>query len=175
MSANSRLTTVVHAVCWLELARRHGRPALTSAEIADSLASHPVLVRRTLAPLRNCGLLKVTGRGPGAGWSLTRPATEVTLADLYSASAEPAPFNLHPHEPKQTCPVGYGIRPVLGDVYAEVEVVIRTTLAKRTITDVLDATLAEHPLAATAGDHALDPEEPRRLPNNSQPKVPPSL
>ena len=149
MSANSRLTTAVHALCWLELARRGGRPTLTSAEIGDSLASHPVLVRRTLAPLRDHGLLEVTGHGPGAGWRLTRPAADVTLADLHSALAEQAPFGLHPHEPKPTCPVGYGIRPVLGDVYADVETAITAALATRTIADVLDTTLAEHPLPAT--------------------------
>jgi Rrf2 family protein len=155
MSANSRLTTAVHALCWLELARRGGRPALTSAEIAESLASHPVLVRRTLAPLRDRGLLEVTGRGPGAGWRLARPAADVTLADLHSALEEQAPFDLHPHEPKQTCPVGHGIRPVLRDVYAEVDTAIRTTLANRTIADVLDTTLAEHPLS-TASPQVLE-------------------
>lgn len=156
MSANSRLTAAVHALCWLEFARRDGRPTLTSSEIADSLASHPVLVRRTLAPLRDRGLLEVTGRGPGAGWRLTRPAAKVTLADLHSALAEQAPFALHPHEPKQTCPVGYGIRPVLAAAYAEVETAIKTTLATRTIADVLDTTLAEQPLPTTAADNVLD-------------------
>jgi DNA-binding IscR family transcriptional regulator len=146
MSANSRLTIAVHALCWLEFARRGGRPALTSAEIADSLASHPVLVRRTLAPLRDRGLLEVTGRGPGAGWRLLRPAADVSLANLYSALDERAPFELHAHEPKQTCPVGYGIRPILGELYAEVQSAIKTTLATRTIADILDTTLAEHPL-----------------------------
>jgi DNA-binding IscR family transcriptional regulator len=158
MSASSRLTTAVHALCWLELARRGGRPTLTSAEIADSLASHPVLVRRTLAPLRDHGLLEVTGRGPGAGWRLTRAAAEVTLADLHSALAEQAPFDLHPHDPKQTCPVGYGIRPVLGDVYAEVDTAIKTTLGNRTVADILDTTLAEHPLPTTPADQVPDPD-----------------
>jgi DNA-binding IscR family transcriptional regulator len=146
MSSNSRLTVAVHAACWLELARRSGRQTLTSAEIADSLASHPVLVRRTLAPLRDHGLLEVTGRGPGAGWRLSRPASEVTLADLHEALGEPPPFDLHPHEPKQTCQVGYGIRPVLGDVYAEVAAAITATLAGRTVADILDTTLLEHPV-----------------------------
>jgi DNA-binding IscR family transcriptional regulator len=96
--------------------------------------------------LRDHGLLLVTGRGPGAGWRLARPAAEITLAELHSALAEHAPFELHPHEPKQTCPVGYGIRPVLSDVYAEVETAIRTALGNRSIADVLNTTLAEHPL-----------------------------
>ncbi|HWC24932.1 MAG TPA: Rrf2 family transcriptional regulator [Flexivirga sp.] len=149
MSANSQLTVAVHALCWLEYARRTGRPALTSAEIADSLASHPVLVRRTLAPLRDHGLLEVTGRGPGAGWRLARPAAAVTLADLHAALAEPVPFDLHPHEPKQTCPVGYGIRPVLSEAYADVQSAISATLATRSVADILDATLTEHPLPAS--------------------------
>ena len=151
MSANSRLTTAVHALCWLELARRRGRPSLTSAEIADSLASHPVLVRRTLAPLRDHGLIEVSGRGPGAGWRMTRPAADVSLADLHAALSEPTPFDLHPHEPKQTCPVGYGIRPVLTDVYAEVGAAIRVALARRSIADVLDTTLVRHPVPHDPG------------------------
>ena len=154
MSANSRLTTAVHALCWLELARRHGRPSLTSAEIADSLASHPVLVRRTLAPLRDGGLLEVVGRGPGAGWRLVRSAATLTLADVHDALAEPGPFDLHPHEPKQDCPVGYGIRPVLGNVYAEVAAAVRATLDGRTIADVLDTTLADHPLPGGSGSRS---------------------
>jgi hypothetical protein len=76
--------------------------------------------------------------------------------------AEHAPFELHPHEPKQTCPVGYGIRPVLSDVYAEVETAIRTALGNRSIADVLNTTLAEHPYRChqTNGILARDPDEP---------------
>lgn len=147
MSANSRLTTAVHALCWLELARRRGRPTLTSAEIADSLASNPVLVRRVLGPLRDRGVLHVVGRGPGAGWRLGRDAGDLTVADVLDAlDPAPAPFELHAHEPRQTCPVGFGLRPVLADVYAESAAAMRETLARHTIADVLDTTLARHPL-----------------------------
>jgi DNA-binding IscR family transcriptional regulator len=154
VSANSRLTTAVHALCWLELARRQGQGELTSEQIADSLASHPVLVRRVLAPLRDRGLLEVTRPGPGGGWRLTRPAGQVTLAELHTALTEQAPFALHPHEPKQTCPVGYGIRPVLAEVYRDVEAAVRGALATRTVADVLDTTLEEHPLPD--GPHNMD-------------------
>lgn len=165
MSANSRFTIAVHALCWLELARRNGRQSLTSAEIADSLASHPVLIRRTLAPLRERRLLEVTGRGPGAGWRLTGPAAGVTLADVAAALNEPAPFGLHPHEPNQACPVGYGIRPVLREVYTDVQVAIQTELTRRTIADILDTTIEEHPLPQrlTKGGTSAGRPGPRRL------------
>ena len=147
MSANSQLTTAVHALCWLELARRRGADALSSERVAASLASHPVLIRRCLGPLRDAGILTV-GRGRGAGWSLARPADEITLGEVYAALGQPETFALHPHEPNLDCPVGFGIRPVLVQAYDEVEAAILQTLTTRTIADVLDQVLAEHPLPA---------------------------
>ncbi len=114
MSANSRLTTAIHALCWLELAARRGYPSLTSERVAASLASNPALVRKALGPLREAGLV-ASGRGPGAGWSLAKPAAEIRLDEVYDALGDDTAFALHPHEPNQECPVGFGIRPVLSD------------------------------------------------------------
>lgn len=145
MSKNAELTTAVHALCWLELASRRGRTSLTSAEVAASLASHPVQIRRTLAPLRRAGLVHVVGRGPGAGWSLGRPAETVTLRDISVALEDGSPFGLHPHQPNQECPVGAGIRPVLEDIYADVQAAMAQQLERRTIADVLDTILSADP------------------------------
>jgi DNA-binding IscR family transcriptional regulator len=145
VSANSRLTTAIHALCWLELAARRGYPSLTSERVAASLASNPALVRKALGPLREAGLV-ASGRGPGAGWSLARPAGEIRLDQVYDALGDDTAFALHPHEPNQECPVGFGIRPVLGEVYADADAAIRRTLGRRTVADVLDELLIEHPL-----------------------------
>ena len=147
MSANSRLTTAIHALCWLELAARRGYPSLTSERVAASLASNPALVRKALGPLREAGLV-ASGRGPGAGWSLAKPAAEIRLDEVYDALGDDTAFALHPHEPNQECPVGFGIRPVLGELYADADAAVRRTLARRTVADVLDELLAEHPLPA---------------------------
>ncbi|KAA1425787.1 Rrf2 family transcriptional regulator [Nocardioides antri] len=148
MSSNSRLTIAVHALCWLELSRRRGNPTLTSAEIADSLLSHPVLLRRTLAPLRDAGLLEVVGRGPGTGWRLARPAEEISLREVNDLLGDDQLFALHPHPPKQDCPVGFGIPPTLAEVYEDVEGAVAEALARHTVADVLDRLLREHPLPA---------------------------
>ena len=147
MSANSRLTTAIHALCWLELAARRGYPSLTSERVAASLASNPALVRKALGPLREAGLV-ASGRGPGAGWSLARPAAQVRLDEVYDALGDATAFALHPHEPNQECPVGFGIRPVLGEVYADADAAVRRALRSRTVADVLDELLAHHPLPA---------------------------
>lgn len=145
MGKNAQLTTAVHALCWLELASRRGWTSLTSAEIASSLTNHPVQIRRTLAPLRRAGLVRVVGRGPGAGWSLGRPAETITLQHISTELGEEGPFGLHPHQPNQQCPVGAGIRPVLKDIYADVQAAIAQQLERRTIADVLDTVLLGGP------------------------------
>jgi DNA-binding IscR family transcriptional regulator len=150
VSANSRLTTAVHALCWLELAARRGYPSLTSERVAASLASNPALVRKALGPLREAGLV-TAGRGPGAGWALARPARTIRLDEVYDALGEEPSFALHPHEPNPDCPVGFGIRPVLGEVYAAAGAAVRRSLARHTVADVLDTLLADHPLPAPAG------------------------
>lgn len=148
MPANSRLTTALHALAWLELASREGRTSLSSEQVAASLASNPALVRRVLAPLREAGLLKV-GRGPSSGpssgWSLGRPADEITLADVHHALKETSPFALHAHEPNQECPVGLSIRPALDEVYASVDAAITAQLRSTTIAVLLDILLAKAP------------------------------
>jgi DNA-binding IscR family transcriptional regulator len=147
MSANSRLTTAIHALCWLELATRRGDACLTSERVAASLASNPALVRKVLGPLRDAGLVRA-GRGPGAGWALVRPAEVIRLDEIYDALGEDAPFALHPHEPNQRCQVGFGIRPVLADVYSQADAAVRRSLRRRTVADVLDTLMADHPLPA---------------------------
>lgn len=146
MSANSRLTVAVHALCWLELARRRGHEPLTSTEIAASLASNPVLIRRTLAPLRDAGLLAVVGRGPGSGWRLARGAEQITVAEVHRLLRDDDLIGLHAHQPNQECPVGFGIRPVLSALYAQAEKTLEIELARHTIAEILDTVLRDHPL-----------------------------
>ncbi|MEV6491205.1 Rrf2 family transcriptional regulator [Actinoplanes sp. NPDC051633] len=145
MTANSQFTTAIHALCWIELAARQGESPITSERIAESLASHPVLVRRVLAPLRKGGLVG-GGRGPGSGWQLERPAEEISLGQVYAALGPGTPFALHPHEPKPDCPVGHGIRPALTEVYLEVETAMVRELDNHTIAGLLEHLLQTYPL-----------------------------
>ncbi|GAA0520384.1 Rrf2 family transcriptional regulator [Paractinoplanes deccanensis] len=140
MAANSRLTIAVHALAWLALAHRRGRPVLTSDEVAASININPVIVRRSLGDLRRASLVEVR-HGTGAGWSLGREPSAITLSDVYDAVEGPPLFALHHTEPNLECPVGYGIRPALTGIYGDVESSLRAELARTSIADVLHRSL----------------------------------
>ncbi|MGW5369012.1 Rrf2 family transcriptional regulator [Streptomyces sp. NPDC004009] len=140
MAANSRLTIATHALVWLALAQRHGQEFLTSEQVAASVNTNPVIIRRSLGDLRRVGLVEVR-HGAGAGWSLAREPEGITLLEVYDAVGPQPPFGLHRTEPNMECPVGRGIRPALSGIYDRVESAMRRELADTSIADVLRETL----------------------------------
>ena len=84
MKRSSRLSIALHALVHL-----HAQPAkqLSSAALATCLMTNPVVVRRILGELREAAIVDAS-KGPNGGWSLSRPATEITLRDVYSALGE---------------------------------------------------------------------------------------
>ena len=140
MAANSRLTVGVHALAWMALAQRQGREVLTSDQVAASVKTNPVIIRRCLGHLRRAGLVGVR-HGVGAGWSLARPAGEITLLDVHDAVGQEPPFGLHHAAPNLECPVGRGIRPALSRIYGGIDQALRRELAAVSVADVLRETL----------------------------------
>ncbi|HEX5304255.1 MAG TPA: Rrf2 family transcriptional regulator [Streptosporangiaceae bacterium] len=139
MAANSRLTVGVHVLAWLALAQRQGRDVLTSDQVAASVNTNPVIIRRCLGDLRRAGLVRVR-HGAGAGWSLARAAGEISLLAVHDAVGQEPPFGLHAAEPNLECPVGRGIRPVLSRVYGGIDQALRRELAAVSVADVLRET-----------------------------------
>jgi Rrf2 family protein len=141
MAANSRLTIAAHVLAWMALAQRRGQELLTSDQVAASVNTNPVIIRRSLGDLRRAGLVEVR-HGAGAGWSLARTPQEISLLDVYDAVEQQQPlFGMHRTEPNLECPVGRGIRPALDHVYGGVEQTLRRELRRTSIADMLRQTL----------------------------------
>jgi DNA-binding IscR family transcriptional regulator len=140
VAANSRMTIAVHALAWMALAQRRGHTVLTSDQVAASVNTNPVIIRRSLGDLGRAGLVRVR-HGAGAGWSLARAPEEITLLEVYDAVGQESPFGMHHTEPNLECPVGKGIRPALSQIYGGIEQTVRRELALVSVAEVLSETL----------------------------------
>ena len=129
MGVSSRSAVAIHALTML--ARWDGR-SLTSAEIADSLASNPVLVRRILGSLRDAGLVWST-EGRGGGWSLARTPREITLYDAYAAVEAGPVLSRHAHPPSDACEVGRHMQALLEVEFRDAERAMEERLGRTTI------------------------------------------
>ncbi|MEN3610588.1 Rrf2 family transcriptional regulator [Plantactinospora sp. ZYX-F-223] len=138
MGLSSRSAVAIHALTML--ARWDDR-SLTSAEIADSLASNPVLVRRILGSLRDAGLVW-SAEGRGGGWVLARTAREITLYDAYAAVEEGPILSRHTHPPSDACEVGRHMQNVLETEFRNAEEAMQERLGRTTIAHLVRQILA---------------------------------
>ena len=132
MTRNSRFAVSVHVLAYL--AFRAGA-AVPSAEIAASVDTNPVVIRRLLSALVKARLVSAQ-KGVTGGFSLSKPPAAISLLDIYHA-AEPKPnHGLSHFAPNHRCPVGAKIEHVLGGIFAKAQVGMETELARVSLADV---------------------------------------
>src|SRR5260370_11869719 len=81
----------------------HGEE-ISSAIVADSVNADPTFVRKSLSKLSKAGLV-VTKRGKSGASVLASPPRQITLLDIYRASAAPLAFAIHSYPVEKSCPV----------------------------------------------------------------------
>ena len=132
MFANSHFALATHVLTALAV---HQDGPLTSAELARSVNTNPAFLRTLLGRLRAAGLIEVT-LGKGGGARLARPASRVTLADVYRAMERRPPVQLHRCAPDKRCVVGRNILSILDVVVRDVESAAVRRLAGTTVADL---------------------------------------
>lgn len=116
MRYDSRLSRMIHVLIHMD--KRGGRT--TSETIALMLNTNPVVVRRTMAPLKHAGLVNSDG-GAGGGWSLNRAIDSVTVRDVYEALGSPPPLAIDVAVDHKTCPVEQAVVVGLREVFQATE------------------------------------------------------
>jgi len=152
MSTNSRFAVAVHV---LSLMAWSGDEPLKSEQVAESVNTNPVVIRRMLLELAEAGLV-VSQTGSLGGSRLANDPAKTTLLDVYEALECGRVFSMHRQPPSRDCPVGVNIETVLGDVFLQVDSAVEQVLGKITINDVVQrlkpcGAAANHTVAAKNG------------------------
>jgi Rrf2 family protein len=117
------------------LAYKDGDP-VTSAMLAGSVNTNPVIIRRLLLSLKRARLIE-TRKGAGAGSRLSRSAQRINLAQVYRAVEASEAFTAPSRKPNTGCPVGNCIRETLARVFASAESALESDLERTTLADVV--------------------------------------
>ncbi|TGL48187.1 Rrf2 family transcriptional regulator [Leptospira kemamanensis] len=129
MSIPSRYSVAIHILTILEMDGE-----VSSEEIAGSVGTNPAIIRLLLGKLKKAGIINV--RQGIKGSSLSKPAREINLLDIYKATEkEDALFLLHEH-PNPKCPIGKNIQSALTGILDEAQKAMETKLSKYNLADV---------------------------------------
>ena len=113
----------------------HGEE-MSSATLADSVNADPSFVRKSLSKLSRAGLV-LTKRGKSGASVLARPPRQITLLDIYRASAAPAAFAIHSYPADKRCPVSCHLKECMSGVLSKAQYSFERSLAKITLANLV--------------------------------------
>ncbi|TGD99639.1 Rrf2 family transcriptional regulator [Methylobacterium nonmethylotrophicum] len=128
MRRDGRLSGVLHVL--LHMAEADG--PVTSERLAMMMGTNPVVVRRTMAGLRDLGLV-ASGKGHGGGWTIACDLARVTLHDVYVALGSPEVFAMGHRSEEPTCLVEQAVNAALADAFRDAEALLLSRLGDVTL------------------------------------------
>jgi len=134
MRTSCRFAMAVHVLA--VLAYKEG-DRVTSAFLAGSVNTNPVVIRRLLLALQRARLIE-TRKGAGFGSRLSRSPNQINLAHAYRAVEDDEPFSMPPGKPNAGCPVGQCIQAALETVFVSAQNALERELARTTLADILE-------------------------------------
>lgn len=132
MTGNSRFAVSVHILAYLAYRQC---AAVPSGEIAASVDTNPVVIRRLLSALVQARIVTAQ-KGATGGFALALPPAKISLRDIYRA-VEPHPTHGLAHfAPNTQCPVGAKIQAILEGTFAKVQASMEAELAHVTLASI---------------------------------------
>ncbi|MEO9806538.1 MAG: Rrf2 family transcriptional regulator [Reichenbachiella sp.] len=126
MQASANFTKAIHICIYINLKGK----LIPSSQLAESLKTNPVVVRRLIALLRKHNIIGSVSGSQG-GFHLLRPAKEISLWNIFEATKEEEFF----HRPKvnHECVVSSNLSGLLFDAFQEAERSMKPKLKKVSI------------------------------------------
>jgi len=128
MKRDSKLSGILHIL--LHMAEQ--TTPVTSESLAQMMDTHPVVIRRTMAGLRERGYVSSV-KGHGGGWTLTGDLNQITLAEVWHAVGEPALIALGNRQESPNCQVEQVVNQALNRACQEAEKLLITRLSNVTL------------------------------------------
>lgn len=127
---NQKFGLSLHVLTYLDL--ECADKLCTSNEIAESIQTNPVVVRRLLPQLKKAGFV-VTKRGHG-GIKLNKDANLITLYDVYEVCVDEI-LNIRTYD-ENACPIASHMHDAIYETLDETSRLFKQSLQKKTIRDI---------------------------------------
>jgi Rrf2 family protein len=109
---------------------------ISSAILAESVNADPTFVRKSLSKLSKAGLV-VTKRGKSGASMLSRSPRQITLLDIYRASAAPPAFAIHSYPVVKRCPISCHLKECMSGLLSQAQTSFERSLAKISLADLV--------------------------------------
>ena len=119
MRTDSRLSRMLHVM--LHMARHEG--PMTSDAIGAMLRTNPVVIRRTMAGLRDAGYVR-SEKGHRGGWVIACPLERVSLLDIHRAVGGPKIFAIGNEHSNPDCVVEQLVNEAVEDALSSAETLL---------------------------------------------------
>jgi Rrf2 family protein len=131
-SSNVQFSVAVHMMAVLG----YYDDPVKSATLAKSVAAEPSFVRRSLSKLVKAGLVNAS-RGKNGACRLSRPAIDISLLDIYRASAAPGVLATDDYPVDEESPISCNIKESLSTVLGEAQGDFERALASTSLADIV--------------------------------------
>ncbi|MGF0239018.1 Rrf2 family transcriptional regulator [Rhodococcus sp. IEGM1300] len=133
MRNDTRLSRMLHVLIHMA---RHEKPA-TSETIAQMLGTNAVVVRRTMALLKEQGYVR-SEKGHHGGWTMTKPLAEMTLLNIHEALGSSSLFAIGLSTDHPECLVEQAVNAALTEAFEAAQALLIERLGSVTLEQLAD-------------------------------------
>lgn len=139
MKISTRFSDAIHLLAFIDIYK--GKIPLSSENIAGSIETSPVMVRKLMGELRKAKLIETKHGTPDP--KLAKSPDQISLLDVYLAVEKDKPLFEIDHKTNPQCIVGGNIQETLSEYYHQAEVAAKAKLNNTKLADIIDTILVK--------------------------------